>query len=103
MPSNIEVSINALSKEIFWDTPIENIDRKQHAGFVLERVMMYGTLEDWKILKRLYSKKELHNVAITLRTLDDFSISFLSLVLGIDKSQFRCYIQKQSQPSFWNY
>lgn len=82
---------------------MEHIDKSQHAGFVLERVMMYGTLEDWKILKLLYSKKELRNMAVTLRTLDDFSISFLSLVLGVDKNQFRCYTQKQSHPSFWNY
>lgn len=103
MDNNAQVSINTLSKEIFWDTPVAHIDKVQHAGFVLERVMMFGTLEDWKILKHLYSKKEIQKIAVSLRNLDDFSISFLSLVLGIEKNEFRCYTLKQSQPSFWNY
>lgn len=96
-------AIKDLSPGIFWDTPIENINPREHGGFILERVMMYGELKDWKVLQEMYSIKELSSIATSVRNLDDFSISFLSLVLDVDKSQFRCYTEKQSLPSFWNY
>ena len=96
-------SIRDLSPEIFWDTNIEDINKNKHLSFILERVMVYGQLKDWKILNKIYSLETIKKIAISVRSLDDFSISFLSLVLNVDKNEFRCYILKQSQKNFWTY
>lgn len=98
-----EYPIEALSKRMFWDTPIENIHGVEHRHFIVERVMRYGRLADWKIIRQWYRPDVLREVVVELRELDDVSISFLCLVLGLKKEDFRCYIQKQSHPSFWDY
>ena len=91
------------SSHIFWDVAIQDIDLNHHASFILERVMRYGQLNDWILLKTIYGLPKIKSLALKARDLDDFSIAFLSLILSINKEAFRCYKQKQSQPSFWNY
>lgn len=95
--------IQYLSPHLFWDVAIKEIDKEQHRTFILERVMRYGRLNDWLVLKRLYGLPEIKAIALDARDLDDFSIAFLSLIFNIKKEDFRCYKQKQLQPSFWNY
>lgn len=97
---NLQVS--NLSKRMFWDTPIENIDPIAHSGFIVERVMRYGEVKDWEIIKKWYGKKGLKEIVVRLRDLDNISISFLSLVLDLKKEDFRCYIERQLRPSFWH-
>lgn len=95
--------ISKFSQHLFWDTPLENIDCYEHRAFIVERVMGYGLINDWEVLKQLYTKEELRTFVTDIRVLDDFSIAFLSLVLDLPKESFRCYIEKQSRPSFWHY
>ncbi|WP_114752507.1 DUF6922 domain-containing protein [Pleomorphovibrio marinus] len=101
--SNSKQDIYSLSSHLFWDTPIEDIDWYQHRAFIVERVMGYGSIEDWEIIKKAYSKEEMREIVIGIRVLDDFSIAFLSLVLDLPKEEFRCYTERQYQPSFWHY
>ncbi len=95
--------VRHLSGRIFWDTPIENIHWFDHRGFIIERVMRYGRFEDWELIKKWYGRDTMRAAVVQLRDLDDFSIAFLSLVLSVKKEDFRCYIERQSQPSFWHY
>lgn len=95
--------ISSLSSHLFWDTPIEDIDWYTHSGFIIERVMGYGRIEDWEIIKKVYSKEEMREIVKDIRVLDDFSIAFLSVVLDLPKGDFKCYTERQYQPSFWHY
>ena len=45
------MDIKALSPNMFWDTPIEHIDPLKHSGWIVERVMNYGQLKDWRLYK----------------------------------------------------
>ena len=94
--------IGCLSRRMFWDTPIENIHWFDHRGFIIERVMRYGRFEDWELIKQWYGRDMMRETVVQLRDLDDISIAFLSLVLSLEKEDFRCYIEKQSRPSFWD-
>lgn len=96
-------TVEDLSVHLFWDVSITEIELDKHAAFIVERVMRYGKLNDWFLLKTIYGLPRLQTIVIELRELDDFSIAFLSLILNIEKEAFRCYRQKQSQRSFWNY
>lgn len=90
-----------LSSHLFWDIPLENIDLVEHSGFVVERVMRYGMIEDWKFIQKWYGKEGLRNIVVELRDLDKVSISFLSAILDLKKEDFRCYKETQSLRSFW--
>ena len=92
-----------LSEVIFWDVEVSELEWDAHKAFILERVMSYGNLPDWGIVKRIYGFKQLKEIALNLRNLDDFSLAFLSTIFQIEKSNFRCYKLKQSSPNFWNY
>jgi len=95
--------LTQLSPHLFWDTPIEHLHWWEHRAFIIERVMNYGLLKDWNTIKEWYSKENMKTIVTSIRTLDDFSIAFLSLILDIPKDAFRCYNDRQSHPSFWHY
>ena len=98
-----QYKVTQFSPHIFWDVAPNDIDLKNHASFILERVMRYGRLKDWALLQKIYGLPTIKKLALGARDLDDFSIAFLSLIFNVKKESFRCYRQKQSQPSFWNY
>ena len=97
------ILINKLSKRAFWDVEMESINWDDHRAFILERIMQYGTMDDWKIIRKVLDLKDLKHAATQANDLDDFSLSFLSLFLKIPREQFRCYIKKQSKTPFWTY
>jgi hypothetical protein len=92
-----------LSPHIFWDVDVATIDMEKNGAFVLQRVLQYGLLKDWLILKSNLGLERIKSIAVQIPALDDVSISFLSNLLHIEKSEFRCYKNKQSNQNYWNY
>ncbi len=92
-----------LSPHIFWDVDVDTIDMDKNGVFVLQRVLQYGLLKDWLILKSNLGLERIKSIAVQIPVLDDVSISFLSNLLHIEKSEFRCYKNKQSNQNYWNY
>ena len=90
-----------LSRVIFWDTQYDTINWENKARFVIERVVMYGTVEDWHSIKTFYGLNRIKNEMLQSRDLDAKSLSFLSCIFNIPKQQFRCYTEKQLQPQHW--
>jgi hypothetical protein len=101
--TNPTSSVTVLSDRMFWDTPVSNIHWYAHRHFIVQRVMRYGKLEDWKLIQQWYGPDMLREIVVSLNNLDAISVAFLSLVLNIDKKAFRCYTKKQSRQSFWDY
>lgn len=95
--------INSLSPHIFWDVDVQSIDVEKNGVFVLQRVLQYGILKDWLLLKSIMGVDNIKAFAVQLPTLDDVSISFLSNLYKIDKSEFKCYKNKQSNQNYWSY
>jgi hypothetical protein len=95
--------INSLSPHIFWDVDVQSIDVEKNGVFVLQRVLQYGILKDWLLLKSIMGVDNIKALAVQLPTLDDVSISFLSNLYKIDKSEFKCYKNKQSNQNYWSY
>ena len=92
-----------LSPHIFWDVDVATIDMEKNGVFVLQRVLQYGLLKDWLIIKSNLGLERIKLIAVQIPVLDDVSISFLSNLLHIEKSEFRCYKNKQSNQNYWNY
>lgn len=92
-----------LSKTIFWDTDYDSIDWDKNARFVMERVMTYGTMADWRAIQGYYGMSKICEEMLESRNLDAKSLSFLSCIFQIPQEKFRCYKQIQSQQGHWNY
>ncbi len=99
----IENYLSKLSPHLFWDVDIQSIDAEIHKTYIVGRVVMYGTIEDWKIIKEQIGLDEIGRVAVNIRDLDPKSCSFLSMVTNIPIEEFRCYTMKQSLPPHWNF
>ncbi len=71
------------SKYLFWDTPIELIDREKHKRSIVERVLTRGFLEDFYTLIKMYSKEEITDAIKGSRVLDKKTANFCSLYFNI--------------------
>lgn len=97
-----KITINDFSQHLFWDVDLEHFDFELHDGFFAQRVIEYGKLEDWNLLKKIYGLERIKNLALQFRSLDAVTLSYLSTIFNIDQTEFRCYKHKQLYPTYWN-
>lgn len=91
------------SFNLFWDVDINDLDPDKHRRYIIQRVIEFGTLGDWNQIKEYYGLDQIGKEMKEARSLDDVSLSFLSLATGISKENFRCYSTKQSHRQHWNF
>lgn len=92
-----------LSSGLFWDSDKQKIDFQLHARQIIERVLVRGTLSDWRSILAFYGKEKISVEVVNIRSLDALTLNFCSHFFQIPKSQFRCYNTPQSIQKLWNY
>lgn len=50
-------NIPNVTKKLFWDINTEKLDINLHKKSIIERIINYGMLADWKWLSSVYNKK----------------------------------------------
>lgn len=100
---NTKYEIADLSSHLFWDVDVKQLDFEKSKVQIIYKVLEFGLMSDWKILKEVYGLDTIKNVSLELRNLDVVTLAFLSTTFNIDKSNFRCYKLKQSGQNFWSY
>lgn len=96
-------SINDLSKHLFWDVDSSMLSFENSKEQIIYKVVEFGLIKDWNIIKEVYSLETIKAVSLEFRNLDVVTLSFLSTLFNINKSEFRCYKLKQSNLNYWNY
>lgn len=94
--------IAELSSHLFWDMDKEAVDMDTCPSQIIQRVLEYGTLDDWKLILSYYGLDKIVTVCRSLRTLDAKALSFICCISDTDKTQYRCYHTTQSNPTLWN-
>ena len=79
-----------------------SLDIEKHQQQIIKRVLEYGVMRDWQVLKEVYGLDRIGAVCKRLRSLDEKSLNYISILTGIPKKSFRCYTLKQSIPPHWN-
>ena len=69
---------------------------------IIQRVLEYGTIDDWRIIRTYYGLDKIVEVCRNLRSLDPIALSFISTISNTDETEYRCYRTKQSNPTLWN-
>lgn len=100
MPSSLYIS--QLSSVLFWDMDRDNIDVEKHSAGLIQRVLEYGTLQDWRITRDFYGMDRIVADCMRLRNLDPMALSFICAISNTNKEDYRCYYFKQSTPTHWN-
>lgn len=94
--------INSLSKHLFWDTDVTDADLDTYPAYFIQRVLEYGNLDDWRLIKSYYGLDRIVGVCKTLRSLDPICLSFICAISHTNKEDYRCYHFKQLNPTPWN-
>jgi hypothetical protein len=98
-----KIAIELLSKHLFWDTPLEGIDIEKNKGFIVQRVLEYGLMEDWNLISAWFGIGEIGALATQFRSLEPKALAFIVNITGLPIKNFRCYTTKQSMNPPWNY
>ncbi|GAB1405513.1 hypothetical protein MASR1M74_26940 [Lentimicrobium sp.] len=95
--------LSQLNKAYFWDVDTTSIDAQKSRSLIIERVMLYGNLDEIKLIKDFYGKEALISTICKLNYIDPKNLNFFSLLFGIPKSKFKCYTKQQLTRQPWNY
>lgn len=94
--------LNKFSKNLFWDANIDELDLIKHEAYIINRVLDFGKWNDWIFIRdEIYGLEKIKQVALTLRSLERKSLSFIATVSQTPESNFRCYTQIQSNQTHW--
>jgi len=97
-----EITINDFSPHLFWDVDTDLFELDKYKAFFIQRVLEYGKMKDWNLIKSLYGMKEIETAALNARSLDAVTLSFVSTLFNIEITEFKCYKYKQLFPNYWN-
>ena len=90
------VILSQFSPHLFWDTDLGKLDVKRHKTSIIERVINYGLERDEIILYKLYSAGTIKKTITKLETLNQRTISYLSMIFNLKETDFRCFGKTQS-------
>lgn len=94
--------IGQFSTNLFWDMDKSLIDLDKFPGHIIQRVLEYGQMGDWRIIRSYYGVEKIVECCRKLRTLDPKALSFICCISHTDKTTYRCYNFAQSFPTPWN-
>jgi len=97
------LNITNFSKHLFWDVNREIIDIDKNSSYIIQQVLEYGSISDWKLIKGYYGISKIAQTAMNFRSLEKKALSFISFLSKIPKEEFRCYTYQQSIPQHWNF
>lgn len=94
--------IKQFTDNLFWDTDVSKLDLDEYPAYVIQRVLEYGEMQDWRLINRIYGLQKIVEVCKGLRTLDPVCLSFVCAISHTRKEDYRCYRIRQSNPTLWN-
>ena len=81
------------SKYLFWETDSTKVDLECNSPYVVQRVLEYGELSDWRLLLEYYGLERIVKISKQLRSLDPKALSFLCAVSQTHEEDYRCCSQ----------
>jgi hypothetical protein len=100
---NVETVKSKFSKNLFWDIDIRDLDLEQHKPYILGRILEFGQLSDWILIRQYYGLDEIRRIAMDMRIMSPQALSYLSLITHTPENQFRCYTLLQSPDRPWHF
>lgn len=102
-PMSKEYFISQLSPYLFWDIDLDVFNTEINSQQLIQRVLEYGQLEDWRILCDFYGLDRIVSDCKAMRTLDPKALSFVCAVSGTNKENYRCFIMRPFTQPHWSY
>ena len=94
--------IGKLSKILFWDMDKDAADMDKYPAHFIQRVLEYGNLDDWRLVRAYYGLPKIVEECKQLRALDPVCLSYICAISHTKPEEYRCYRTGQSTPTPWN-
>lgn len=94
--------LKKLSPSLFWDIDISRASMETCPQQVVQRVLEYGNMDDWRLIRAYYGLPRIVELCKQMRTLDPVCLSYICLLSDTSKEEYRCYHTAQSNPTLWN-
>jgi len=92
-----------LQSKLFRDVEPSKLDLEKNKRFIMERILMKGSLKDVFALLKYYGLEAIKTEITQSRYIDKRTLSFCSVLFHVKKEDFRCSKLKQSMTPHWNY
>ena len=87
--------IPEISRSVFWDVPIEEIDYTKDSNFIISRVFNYGNFQEIADIIVCYGSEYVKEFLLSFPDLDIFGLATASSFFGIPEKKFTCYTRIQ--------
>ena len=94
--------ISNFSNNLFWDADTSQMDMEAHSPYIIQRVLEYGKMDDWRFINQYYGLQRIVSDCKKLRTLDPVALSFICTISNTKEEEYRCYHFRQLFPTLWN-
>ena len=84
-----------LTKAVFWSCDIKNLDYLRDKKYIIEQIIEAGLENDEIIMWKLYSYDDIKNIALNIENLHKDKVTYMSFVLKVKETEFKCYKKKQ--------
>ena len=98
----MEKYITQFSAYLFGDVNKDDLDMEKHSRYIIKRVLEYGMLQDWNIVKQYYGITRIVEEAKGFREMEPRALASLSAISQTPKEQFKCYTYQRLNPQHWN-
>ena len=87
------------SPNLFWDANPSELKMDESRGYIIQRVLEYGQMNDWKLINLYYGLDLIVEECKKLRTLDPVCLAFICTISHTKEEEYRCYHFRQSCPT----
>ena len=91
-----------INERILWDIDPKTLDMRTHKSWIIQRVLEYGEIEDWRAIYAYYGLNTIVSACKVMRTLDKRALSFICCLSNTRKEDYRCYHTRQLNQTLWN-
>ena len=71
-----------VSRKLFWDVEFKELDYEKHSRFIIGRVLSFGDIGDYQIIKKKYGVRKIKSVAKKFSYPNKKSSNFWSIIFN---------------------
>lgn len=102
MTATTSIQSANISKLPFWDVDYASLDAERDCLFILEKVFNYGLWADYQAIFSLYGQARIRQEIVQASYLKKDVLSFLCLILDLQRNDFKCFTKIQLLPPLWD-
>ena len=89
--------LQRFSPNLFWDANPSELKMDESRGYIIQRVLEYGQMNDWKLINLYYGLNLIVEECKKLRTLNPVCLAFICTISHTKEEEYRCYYSTGNQ------